>query len=444
MDKLAAVIKREYLERVRNRWFVIVTIFGPVFFAAIMILPAVLTIRGIRGARVDDVRIVDATGTDLGRRIAARMAPPPRDSTPEARASADSVAAQFLASVTAIAPESLAAEEERLTAAVVAKELTGFLVLDSATVRTGTARYAGRNAASVGENERYEAALRSSVLGYRLETAGVDTATAGAITRIRARVTTERISDRGRGGSGLAGAIVGFLIAFFLYMAIILYGQAILRGVLEEKTTRVAEVIVASVKPDILLAGKVIGVGAVGLTQFAIWIGSGMLLWGARLRIMGAVGVPQGQLPTDFTLPMIEPTTILALLLFFLLGYTFYAALFAAVGSMVSTQEEANQAVQPVMMLLVASIIFVQPVMTNPTGRLAEVMSWLPFSAPIIMPMRMTATPVPTVEVVGSLLGVAFACVAAIWVAARIYRVGLLMYGKRPTMRELVRWIRQS
>jgi ABC-2 type transport system permease protein len=98
MDKLAAVIKREYLERVRNKWFVIVTVFGPVFFAAIMILPAFLTVRGIQGARVEEVRIVDATGTDLGMRFATHLAPPPRDSTPEARARADSLAVEFLAS----------------------------------------------------------------------------------------------------------------------------------------------------------------------------------------------------------------------------------------------------------------------------------------------------------------------------------------------------------
>jgi ABC-2 type transport system permease protein len=444
MDKLVAVIKREYIERVRNKWFVIVTIFGPVFFAAIMILPAVLTVKGIQGARVEEIRIVDATGTDLGQRFATRLAAPPRDSTPEARAHADTVRTQLLASVTPIAPESLVAEEERLTALVVANEMNGFLVLDSLTLATGRARYAGRNAGSIGENDRYESAVRGAVLSYRLETAGLDTVTAKSITAIRARVSTERITDKGRGGSGIAGMIFGFIIAFFLYMALILYGQAILRGVLEEKTTRVAEVILASVRPDILLAGKVIGVGAVGLTQFGIWMASGSLLYGARMRLLGAVAGPAATMPSEFVIPTIEPFTMLALLLYFLLGYTFYASLFAAVGAMVSTQEEANQAAQPVMMLLVASIIFVQPVMTNPNGGLAEVMSWLPFSAPIIMPLRMTATPVPTYEVVLSLLGVAVACVGAIWVAARIYRVGLLMYGKRPSLRELGRWIRQA
>jgi ABC-2 type transport system permease protein len=237
------------------------------------------------------------------------------------------------------------------------------------------------------------------------------------VTLVRGNLDTERITDKGRGGSGMAGMIFGFIIAFFLYMTIFLYGQTVLRGVLEEKTTRVAEVIVASVRPEILLAGKVIGVGAVGLTQLGIWMASGSVMWGLRMRFLGAIAGP---------------------------GYTFYACLFAAVGAMVSSQEEANQAMQPVAMLLISAIIFVQPVATNPTGRLAQIMSWLPFSAPIIMPLRMTATPLSTIEVAGSLLGVLAACFAAVWVAARIYRVGLLMYGKRPSIRELVRWVRQS
>ena len=226
-----------------------------------------------------------------------------------------------------------------------------------------------------------EGALRGALMGYRMETAGLDAAMARDLARLRVNVSTERITDEGRGGSGVAAAIFGFAIAFLLYMTIILYGQAILRGVLEEKTTRVAEVIISSVKPDTLLAGKVIGVGAVGLTQYAVWIGSGFLLWGQRAKLLSAMGVDG--MPTSMPFPSIAPGMLAALILFFLLGYTFYASMFAAVGSMVGSQEEANQAAQPVMMLLVFSIIFVQPVMLNPTGQLAQVMSWLPFSAPI-------------------------------------------------------------
>lgn len=448
MGKLWAVIRREYLERVRNKWFIIVTIFGPVFFGVLMILPAALSVRSIRNARVSDVRVVDASGTGVGERVAERIrainAPAPGDTAAARRAAPTQVTVEVL-DVAA-----LAAREEALVAEVAADRLTGFLVLDTGTVRSGNARYLGRNASSVGEGNQMEAALRRALISYRLEQIGVDGSIADTVSRFRVDLATERITDEGRSGSGIAGAIFGFLLAFTLYMAIILYGQAILRGVLEEKTTRVAEVIVASVKPDVLLAGKVIGVGAVGLTQFFIWIAGGAFFWTERMRLMSGLGANAEAMAAAqsgaaaFSFPAISPFTVVALVLFFVLGYTFYASLFAAVGAMVGSQEEANQAVQPVMMLLVAGIIFVQPVMLNPTGGLARTMSLLPFSAPIIMPLRMTATPVAMLEVLGSLAGLALACVAAIWVSARIYRVGLLMYGKRPSLRELGRWIRQA
>jgi ABC-2 type transport system permease protein len=431
MAKLWAVIKREYFERVRTKWFIIVTLFGPFFFATIMVLPGYLSVKGMREARVSSLRIVDATGIGLGDRVARRLAAP--------QLSAGAV--PELAKIDTVDQAGVSVIEDALVAKVQAREENGVLVLDSATVANGSARYLGRDAGSVGQVEALEAATRFALLAARAEAAGISAETAEGLARLRVNISGEKITDQGKGGSGLAGTIFGFGVAFLLYMSIILYGQNILRGVLEEKTTRVAEVVVSSVSPDILLAGKVIGVGAVGLTQMAVWVGSSVLFWEKRSQVFKAMGV--NNMP-QMSFPTIEPLVAIALVLFFILGYTFYASLFAAVGAMVSTQEEAQQASQPVLMMLVFSIIFVQPVMTNPTGQLALTMSYLPFSAPIIMPMRMTATPVPPMEIIGSLLGVAVACVVATWLAARIYRVGLLMYGKRPSMRELVRWIRQA
>ena len=431
MRKLWVVIKREYFERVRTKWFIIVTLFGPVFFGAIMILPGYLSVRNIRETRVTNMRIVDATQIGLGARVADRLA--------IGSMQADSTAPK--ARVDLVAQSAVDSVENALVAAVQAREFNGFLMLDSATVSAGRVRYFGRDAGSVGQMEVVEGAVSNALLTSQLERSGIDPQTAQALARLRVRVATEKITDEGRGGSGIAGLIFGFGVAMLLYMSIILYGQNILRGVLEEKTTRVAEVIVSSVSPDILLAGKVIGVGAVGLTQQLVWLGSGILFWQQRSRVfsmMGAPGMP------DVAFPTIEPIVLVALLLFFIFGYALYASLFAAVGAMVGSQEEAQQASQPVIMLLVFSIIFVQPIMTNPTGTMAMFMSIFPFSAPIIMPMRMTVTPVPTWEIAASLAGVVLACAACIWLAARIYRVGLLMYGKRPSLRELARWIRQS
>jgi ABC-2 type transport system permease protein len=155
---------------------------------------------------------------------------------------------------------------------------------------------------------------------------------------------------------------------------------------------------------------------------------------------MTRLGVPT----TPFQLPEISIGFALLLLLFFLLGFTFYASLYAAVGSSVNTEQEAQQAVQPLLIMLVATAVFINPILMNPTGRAAFVMSILPFSAPIIMPLRLAIGSVPWIDMVASLVALALSCVVAVWLAARIYRVGLLMYGKRPTMRELARWVSYS
>ncbi len=432
MAKLWAVIKREYLTRVKTAWFVVVTLFGPIFFGVIMVLPGYLSVKGMREARVSSLTIVDATGAGLGARVSERLAVP-------SLTSASDEGKQTV--VTTVSMAELQTLEDSLLGAVQRKEINGVLVLDSATTTTGRARYFGRDAGSVGTVDAIETVTRAALVSSRLEKAGLDPESANELAALRVRVSAEKVTDEGRGGSGLAATFFGFGVTFLLYMSILLYGQSVLRGVLEEKTTRVAEVVVSSVSPDTLLAGKVIGVGAVGLTQMTVWVTSGILFWTKRQQLFEAMGMPA--LP-NLVFPHIDTLVLVALGLYFLLGYVFYASLFAAVGAMVSSIEEAQQAAQPVMMLLISSIIFVQPVMTNPTGGIALVMSWLPFSAPIIMPMRMTATNVPPMEIVGSLLVVALACVVAIWFSARIYRVGLLMYGKRPSIKELWRWVKQS
>jgi ABC-2 type transport system permease protein len=140
----------------------------------------------------------------------------------------------------------------------------------------------------------------------------------------------------------------------------------------------------------------------------------------------------------------VSPKLLILLLLFFLIGYIFYAAIHAAVGSMVNSEQEAQQAALPVMFLLIGTFIFVQPILLDPTGTLAVVMSWLPFSSPIIMPLRMTVIQIPTTTLIGSLAVGVLACAAVVWLAGRIYRVGMLMYGKRPSLRELIHWVRYA
>ena len=444
MGKLLVVFKREYLERVRSKWFLIGTLFGPVLFFAISILPALLSMRQRPASDLGNVIVVDATGVGLGARVANGLAKTFPDS-PRPR-------------VVVADPERLLVAEDSAVLAVVRKEAKGFLVLDTATTAGHVVRYAGRNATSVNDVQAVMTSVKAQVLAYRLEAEGLDAVRVKRLTDAKLDTRTEKLGDKGREkGSGIGNLIFGYIVAFLLYMMIILYGQNILRGVMEEKTTRVAEVVVSSVSPDILLAGKVIGVGLVAITQVLAWVGLSLaMLFYLGPLLFAKMGPGAGQaagqaaaasrgLPTDAIAGAL-PTLGTSLIIFgyFVLGFIFYAALFAAVGAMVSSQEDVQQASMPVMLMLIASVIFMQPILLNPGSALSRTMSLIPFSAPILMPLRMSLIAVPWYEVAASLGGVALACVVAIWVSARIYRVGLLMYGKRPSLAELARWVRYA
>ena len=427
MAKLWAITKREYLERVRTKWFIFATIFGPIFFGAMIIIPAVMAKRGRATAEFSNTRIIDATTTGIGSRVSEGMvrARPSGSATPE---------------VVVVRPSELTQAESTATRQVIDKQISGYLVIDVRTLGGEEIRYSGRNATSLGDMERVRAVVKDALLSQRLEAAGIDSSQVRDLTFIPLRLKTERITDKGRGGSGTISIIFAGGIAFLLYLSIVLYGQNVLRGVLEEKTTRVAEVVVSSVTPETLLAGKVLGVGAVGLTQQILWVITTVIMFKLRGPLLEKFGI--NTMP--FALPDISIGLALLLLLFFVLGFVFYSSLYAAVGASVNSEQEAQQAVQPMLILLVATAIFINPILINPTSTLATVMSLLPFSAPIIMPLRLALGSVPWYELAASLIGGALACWGATWLAARIYRVGLLMYGKRPTLREMGRWISYS
>lgn len=424
MGKLWAIIKREYLERVRSKWFLIATFFGPVFFAAIIIVPAWLASRSKATNDVYKVTILDATDSGFGRRLAVNIA---GDTTVPGR----------MPIVKLVSPADLTQAESVATREVMRKDRTGYIVVNQQTVAGESARYAGSNATSIADMAQIRSAIRNTILGSRLQQVGLDNQKMKEITFIPLDFSTERITERGRAGSGMASVLFGFAIGFLLYMSIVIYGQTIMSGVLEEKTTRVAEVVMSSVPTDTLLAGKVLGVGAVGLTQQIIWIGTTYVLLKLRAPIMAKLGAPT----VNFTLPDISLVAGIIFLLFFLLGFIFYSSLYAAVGSSVNSESEARQAASPLMILIVSTGVFIQPVLLNPTGTTAKVLALVPISSPIIMPIRMAVTGVPPLELAASLVFLVIGCLAALWLASRIYRVGLLMYGKRPTMKEMARWV---
>jgi ABC-2 type transport system permease protein len=427
MAKLWAIIKREYLERVRSKWFLIATFFGPIFFSAIIIVPAWLASRSKATSDIYNTTILDATGTEFGHRLAINIA-------------GDSTDATKLPTVKVIVPSELTAAESLATREVIDKQRTGYIVVNQQTLAGEAARYAGRNATSIADMAQLKSAIRQTILASRLEKIGLDNARLKEITFIPLDFSTERITERGRAGSGMASVMFGFAIGFLLYISIVIYGQTIMSGVLEEKTSRVAEVVMSSVPTDTLLAGKVLGVGAVGLTQQIIWIATTYVLLKLRSPIMAKLGAPT----MSFSLPDISLTAGILFLLFFLLGFIFYSSLYAAVGASVNSESEARQAATPLLVMIVSTGVFIQPVLLNPTGTTARVLSLVPISSPIIMPIRMAVTAVPTLDLAMSLGFLAIGCAIALWLASRIYRVGMLMYGKRPTMREMLRWVSYS
>jgi ABC-2 type transport system permease protein len=423
--KTWAVIRREFLERVRTKWFIIGTVLGPVFMGLVIVLPILMAEKG-GGERT--VIVVDATTEGFGARLTDALTRLPRVNV-ERRA---------------VEPADIEEVAEGLAQDVGTTPLDGFLLISDATVEDGRAEYRGSNVSSMSDMRTLQATLRASVFAERLQREGVEPGVVGR-AQIPVDMATVKIRDgKVTGESGEASFFLAYLIWFLLYMAILLYGVQVLGAVVEEKASRIVEVLVSSLRPFDLLAGKVLGVGAVGLLQLGIWLGAGKLLLDRRSDVARMFGQSAEQAAAigSMSLPEVPLATVALFLTYFLLGYFLYAAMFAAVAAMVNTEAEARQAQTPVVMLLVIPTVLMIGILNNPDGTMALTLSLVPFTSPIAMPVRWAAAPVPITEVAGSIAILVATVVTITWVAGRIYRVGILAYGKKPGLKELVRWVR--
>jgi len=234
-----------------------------------------------------------------------------------------------------------------------------------------------------------------------------------------------------------ASAVLAYLMLFMIYMSLLLYGNMVASGVAEEKSSRIMEVMIAKVKPTELMAGKILGIGALALLQFAIWVGAA--LGTGAVRRAGWFGPA---LDWEIPLGRIEPALLAWFVVFFVLGFFFYASIFAAGGAVVSRVEEVNQVVTVVTMVIVVGFLAAFMSFTNPNGRLAVITSLLPFTSPMVMFARLALGNPPAVQTALSVLLLLAANIAGAWFSGRVYRIGVLLYGKRPTMREIVRYMR--
>jgi ABC-2 type transport system permease protein len=424
MLKIWVVIRREFVARVKTKWFVVSTVLGPVLMALMVLLPMLMATSG-GGSR--SVIVLDGTSTGFGDRLTGML----NESGP--------VAASRVATELA----RLEARADSLARAVGLKEIDGFLIVTDETVEDGRAEYRGSNAASQVDIAILQRITREAVMTERLDQVGVDPRlVAQATIPLDLRTVTIRGGEATE-QSGEATFFLAYFMWFLLYTAILMYGIQVLGAVVEEKTTRIVEVLVSSLRPFELLAGKILGVGIVGLFQLTIWALTARLLLTQRRALADLMGLPQSG--AGIQLPEIPIATILVLLIYFVLGFFLYAGMFAAVAATSSTEVEARQAQTPVMMLLVIpAIVSLMAMITEPDGSLFVALTIIPISSPIAMPGRWVVSDVPPVDLIASIVLLLVGLVLVTWIAGRVYRVGILMYGKRPSPKEILRWVRTS
>src|SRR6266550_6433742 len=443
MRKFLAVVKREYIQRVRTKFFVVATILGPVLMAAFTIVPAMMF--GIKSGGPTRLAIVDQTGK-MYERVAkeivsgkeartnvATMEPPsqpggsakPKEQVNQA---GKLIQPTFVVEQVRVDKRSLDDVRRELETRVQNREFEGYLILPPNLLKDGQPEYRARNTADLFTKSNVETAISRAVRGQRLVEAGIDEKT---VARASEPVDLKTIEAGGKESKGEASFFFVFGIGLLIYMSVLLYGQFVLGAVIEEKETRIAEILFSSMRSFPLMMGKLIGVSLVALTQLGIWALAFLAfsLWAAGGSI---------------SLPHIPPMLFVWFTIFFLMGYFIYSTVYAVVGSMVTTTQEGGQLAMPVVLMLVAGFFLSFNIIRSPNSSLAFWASMFPFFAPITMLVRIVTETPPMWQIVLSLV-IGFAtAIGLIWLASRIYRVGMLMTGKKATIPEVMRWIRQS
>ena len=293
--------------------------------------------------------------------------------------------------------------------------------------------YSAKDVTNFGEGIEMRNAVHSAIVKQQLAQKGMSGAEVESVLK-PIDFDSIRIEKGKEGASGVAVFLVSFTMVMLLYINVLVYGFAVMRSIIEEKSSRILEVLLSSVTAKQLLAGKIIGVGAVGLTQALIW-----------LAIAGAFSIAgmtaSRSMMSNVHIPM---AGIVAFAVFFILGYFLYSTMYAALGAMVNSDQEAQQVQWPAMLPIVFSIILSTPVLQHPNSQLAIWTSLIPFFTPILMFVRIMAETPPLWQILLSVVLMLVTTWGLLGLSSRIYRVGILMYGKRPTLPELRKWLRYA
>jgi ABC-2 type transport system permease protein len=450
MKKLLTIIKREYLTRVNSKAFIFSTLLGPIVMAAFMVVP-VLTAMIEMGAATH-LAIVDQTGRIFDRvrnsiineagegseRSLADDLPVDMSQSPEERArqAGKAMKGDFKIEKADPAGRDLADVKRELNERVRREELDGYIVIPPDVLTGRKAEYYGRNVSDFINSMRIEEGLSRAVNEQRLADTGVSQNLLSEMSK-QVTVNTFKVSEETEEQDSGEAFFLVLGVGFLIFIMILMYGGTVLSAVLEEKETRIAEVLFSSVRPFPLMLGKLVGVSLVALTQFAIW---GFLIAGFSIYGVAAM---EGQ-GMDLQLPSISAANVVYFVLFFLLGFFMYASVYAVIGSIVRTYDESQGFLMVAIVPLILSFYLVFPVVRSPESTMAFWVSILPPSSPVIMPVRIVSQSVPFWQIGLSLLLGFGTVILLTWVASRIYRIGMLMYGKRATIPEVWRWVRQA
>ena len=438
MKKFLTIVKREYMQRVRTKMFIVSTVLLPAVMSLFGLVPAIILSIETPPMRV---AVVDQTGRMYSQIRQSLFSDQPEADAQSANAGAQRTTprrgfSRFVMEEVNAGNQSLDQIRANLDQRLQSRELDGYVILPPEFLSQGKAEFVNRNPGDVFSPRVLQSAINRATREQRLIDANVDSQTRQELFK-PVELQTAKIGTGGQErDSGNRFALV-FGIGFVMYLAILMYGQIVLGAVIEEKETRIAEILFSSVKPFALMMGKLVGVSLVALTQLAIWAlaFSAFALYGARAL------ASQGM---NANIPSIPFSHYIYFGLFFLLGYFIYATIYALVGSMVTTAQEGGQLAMPIILILVISFYLFWPVSRSPDSPFSFWVSMFPLSAPVAMLVRIVTQTPPFWQIALSLV-IGFSSVLLImWVAARIYRVGMLMYGKRASIPEAIRWARQA
>lgn len=406
MHNVWLIARREYLERVRAKSFLVMTILIPVVLGALMYGSALMN----RDAGKNSHIAVVTANAEFGRDLKHEMETG-RNST---------------ARVDVVTPE--ANTRAALDSDIHDGKLDGYVWVTPATEANERPSFAWASKAKADVITRsvVASAIRSALAREGLARSGMPSAQVDAMFK-----PVDLGGTGAEKGAGMAQYAGVFAIFMLMYFAILFYGMNVARSIIEEKTSRVFEVMLATITPAEMMAGKVIGVGAVGLTQMGIWI------------VAGAAVLKGGLFAAGIAFP-ITATQVFFMVLFFVLGFALYSSVAAALGAMNNSEQELQQMQMLMMLPLILCTFVLLRAITDSDGLISTIFSLIPFCTPLIMYVRIAVHQPPVWQIVLSVVDLLLTIAVVLWFASRIYRVGILMYGKKPNLPEIMRWLKYS